>query len=190
MEQRKGTGQVFIADESSGMLAETIAVQNPEVEYATAEAPASWFQKFTLSVDYKNLRATGQYVVKDYLNIFSFKLIDGNPANVLADKSNIVISDELAKKLFNTTDHLIGKKILFQHDKTFFVNGVFEKVPVHSSEQFDFLLSFEYYKEIQPWVTSWENTGPHNFVVLKKGSDLDAFNKKIANVIRKSSGDT
>src|SRR5450631_1087298 len=75
MEQRKGTGQVFIADESSGMLAETIAVQNPEVEYATAEAPASWFQKFTLSVDYKNLRATGQYVVKDYLNIFSFKLI-------------------------------------------------------------------------------------------------------------------
>ena len=76
MEQRKGTGQVFIADESSGMLAETIAVQNPEVEYATAEAPASWFQKFTLSVDYKNLRATGQYVVKDYLNIFSFKKED------------------------------------------------------------------------------------------------------------------
>jgi putative ABC transport system permease protein len=190
MEHRKGTGQVFIADESSGILSETIAVQNPEVEYAAAEAPASWFQKFTLSVDDKNLKATGQYVGKDYLNIFSFKLIDGNPANVLSDKSNIVISDELAKKLFNRTDHLIGKKILFQHDKTFFVSGVIEKVPVHSSEQFDFLLSFEYYQEIQPWVTSWGNTGPHNFVLLKKGTDLDAFNKRIANVIQKSSGDT
>jgi len=142
MEHRKSAGQVTIADESSGILAETIAAQMPEVEYAAAEAPAAWFQKFTVSVEEKNLKATGQYVGKDYLNIFSFKLLDGKPDKVLTDKNNIVISDELAKKLFNTTENLIGKKILFQHDQIFFVSGVFEKVPVHSSEQFDFLLSF------------------------------------------------
>ena len=159
MEHRKGKGEVFIADESSGILAETVAAQNPDVEYAAAEAPAAWFQKFTLSVGDKNLKATGQYVGKDYFNIFSFKLIDGNPDKVLADKNNIVISDELAMKLFNTTENLIGKKIIFQQDQIFFVSGVFEKIPVRSSEQFDFLLSFEYYKQIQPWVTSWGNTG-------------------------------
>ena len=190
MEHRKSAGQLTVADESSGVLSETIKAQNPEVEYAAAEAPAAWFQKFTLSVDEKNLKATGQYVGKDYFNIFSFKLIDGQPDKVLADKSSIVISDELAKKLFNTTENLIGKKILFQHDQIFFVSGVFEKVPVHSSEQFDFLLSFEYYKVIQPWVTSWNNTGPHNFVVLKKGTDLEAFNKRIEKVITKNGGDT
>jgi putative ABC transport system permease protein len=190
MEHRKGKGEVFVADESSGLLAETVAAQNPDVEYAAAEAPAAWFQKFTLSVGDKNLKATGQYVGKDYFNIFSFKLIDGNPDKVLADKTNIAISDELAMKLFNTTQNLIGRKIIFQQDRIFFVSGVFEKVPVRSSEQFDFLLSFEYYKQIQPWVTSWGNTGPHNFIVLKKGSDVDAFNKRIAGLIEKSSGDT
>src|ERR1700712_266252 len=45
MEHRKGKGEVFIADESSGILAETVLAQNPEVEFAAAEAPASWFQK-------------------------------------------------------------------------------------------------------------------------------------------------
>jgi putative ABC transport system permease protein len=190
MEHRKGKGEVFTADESSGLLAETVAAQNPDVEYAAAEAPAAWFQKFTLSVGDKNLKATGQYVGKDYFNIFSFNLLDGNPDKVLADKNNIAISDELAMKLFNTTQNLIGKKILFQQSQVFFVSGVFEKVPVRSSEQFDFLLSFEYYKQIQPWVTSWGNTGPHNFIVLKKGSDIDAFNKRIASLIKKSSGDT
>src|SRR5580700_1664182 len=68
MEHRNSGGQVTIADESSGLLGETIAAQNPEVEFAAAEAPASWFQKFTLSVDEKNLKATGQYVGKDYFN--------------------------------------------------------------------------------------------------------------------------
>jgi predicted permease len=190
MEHRKGKGEIFIADESSGILAETVAAQNPDVEYAAAEAPAAWFQKFTLSVGDKNIKATGQYVGRDYFNIFSFKLTDGNPGKVLADKMNIVISDDLAKRLFNTTQNLIGRKIIFQQDQIFFVSGVFEKVPVRSSEQFDFLLSFEYYKQIQPWVTSWGNTGPHNFIVLKKGSDINAFNKRIAGLIEKSSGDT
>ncbi|HEY2648975.1 MAG TPA: ABC transporter permease [Puia sp.] len=190
MEHRKGKGEIFIADESSGLLAETVAAQNPDVEYAAAEAPASWFQKFTLSVGDKNLKATGQYVGKDYFNIFSFKLIDGNPDKVLADKDNIAISDELAMNLFNTTQNLIGKKITFQQNQVFFVSGVFEKVPIRSSEQFDFVLPFEYYKQIQPWVTSWGNTGPHNFIVLKKGTDVNAFNKRIAGLITRSSGDT
>jgi putative ABC transport system permease protein len=190
MENRKSAGEISISDESSGILAETIAGQQPEVEYAAAEAPATWFQKFTLTVADKNLKAAGQYVGKDYFNIFSFKLLDGQPAKVLADKNNIVISDELARKLFNTTDNLIGKKIIFQHDQVFFVSGIFEKVPVHSSEQFDFVLSFEYYKQIQSWVTSWNNTGPHNFILLKKGADINAFNKRIANVINMNGGDT
>jgi len=190
MEWRKSPGQITIADESSGMLGEMLAARMPEIEYYAAEAPAAWFQKFTLSSGEKNIKATGQYVGKDYFNIFSFPLLEGKPSSVLADKSNIVISEELAEKLFGTKENLTGKKILFQHDKTFFVSGVFKKIPVHSSEQFDFVLSFEYYKEIQPWVTQWGNTGPHNFVVLKKGTNLESFNSRIGPIIREITSDT
>ncbi len=190
MESRRFPGKVDISDESSGVLAETIAREFPEVEYGAAEAPANWFQKFTLTVGDKNIKGSGQYVGKDYFNIFSFKLLDGNKNTVLSDKHSIVISEDLARKLFGTTENLIGKGIQVEHDSTFFVSGVFELIPENSSEQFDFVQSFEYYKDIQNWVKSWDNMGPHNFVLLKKGTDINLFNKKIAPVISKNCADT
>ncbi len=63
-------------------------------------------------------------------------------------------------------------------------------MPYHSSTQFDFVLSFEYLKDIQNWVTSWNNTGPHNYVLLKKGTDIASFNKRIAHIVTENSGDS
>jgi putative ABC transport system permease protein len=190
MESRRFPGKVDISDESSGILAETIAREFPEVEYGAAEAPANWFQKFTLTVGDKNIKGSGQYVGKDYFNIFSFKLLDGNKNTVLSDKHSIVISEDLARKLFGTTENLIGKGIQVEHDSTFFVSGVFERIPENSSEQFDFVQSFEYYKDTNGWVKSWDNMGPHNFIVLKKGTDINLFNKKITPVISRNCKDT
>ncbi|NCD69009.1 ABC transporter permease [Mucilaginibacter agri] len=182
MEQR-GPDKM-LSDESSGMLGETLILKVPEIKYQASVAPPDWFQKFTLSTGDKNIKASGQYAGKDYFNIFSFKLLEGLKDKVLADKNSIVISDELAKKLFNTTDNLVGKVIHFQHQTDFFISGVFEKTPYNSSQQFDFVLPFEYLKDTQPWVKSWDNTGPHNFVLLQKGTDIHVFNQKIKNVFR------
>lgn len=190
MEHRRVAGQSPVSDESSGMLGELLAARRPEIIYAAALAPHDWFQKFTLTVGEKNIKADGQYAGKDYFNIFSFKIVDGQKNDMLATKNSIAISDELAIKLFGTTSNLIGKAIRFQHDRDFFVSGVFEKPNSHSSQQFDFALSFEYMKEAYSWVTTWSNTGPHNFVLLKKGTDVNALNKSIANVVAEASGDT
>jgi putative ABC transport system permease protein len=190
MEHRTGNGQTSISDESSGMVSKTLVLQVPEIEYASPLAPPFWFQKYLLSVGDKNIKASGQYAGKDYFNIFSFKLIDGKKNDVLKDKNSIVISDELANKLFGTTQNLIGKAIRFQQDTTFFVSGVFEKTPYHSSQQFDFVLSFDYLGDVQSWVKTWNNLGPHNYVLLKEGASVDAVNRKIAGFIRANSQDT
>ncbi|HYJ62925.1 MAG TPA: ABC transporter permease, partial [Parafilimonas sp.] len=190
MEHRKAEGMTGISDESSGMLGEVLAERMPQIEYAAAVAPPEWFQKFTLTNGDKNIKASGQYAGRDYFNIFSFKLLDGKKNKVLADKNSIVISDELAKKLFGTTQNLIGKAIRFQQDRDFFISGVFQKPSSQSSQQFDFVLSFEYMKDIFPWVKTWNNTGPHNFVLLKKGTDINIFNKQIAGIVIENSGDT
>jgi putative ABC transport system permease protein len=190
MEMRGAGENIGLTDESSGLVSETIKIGNPEIEYAAPVAPADWFQKFTLTSGDKNIKAVGQYVGKEYFNIFSFKMLDGDKSKVLEAKNNIVISDELAKRLFNTREGAIGKVIRFQHEKDFFVSGVFEKVPVHSSQQFDFVLSFDYLADVQGWVKTWNNGGPHNFVLLKKGADLAAFNSRISDVVKKNSGDT
>ncbi len=183
MEHQDDHGNIGISDGSSGLLSDAVKQQAPEVEYASPVAPPGWFPKFTLSANDKNLKAAGQYAGRDYFNIFSFRLIDGNRNNVLANNNSIVISDELAKKLFGRTNNLIGTAIRFQQDTTFFISGVFEKTPVHSSQQFDFVLPWNYFKAVQTWVTLWGNTGPLNFILLKKGTDINRFNKKIAGII-------
>ena len=178
------------SEESSGLLSETVKQQIPGVEYAAAVAPPRWFPQYTLSVGDKNIKASGQYTGKDYFNIFSFKLIEGDKNTVLENKNSIVISDELAKKLFGTTENIIGKPVRFDQDTTFYVSGVFEKTPEHSSQQFDFVLSFEFFKILKEWVTRWGDKGPLNYVLLKKGTDINVFNKNVADVVTVNSGDT
>ena len=192
MEHRKSSAGVLLSDESSGLVSETVKIQDPEVVYAASVAPPDWFQKFTLTSGDKNIKAVGQYAGKDYFNIFSFNMVAGDRRKVLAVKNSIVISDELAKKLFNTTEAAIGKVVKFQHEKDFFISGVFEKVPSHSSQQFDFVLSFDYLADIpaQSWVKTWNNMGPHNYVLLKKDADVNTFNNKIAGIVTKGGGDT
>ncbi|HVU55129.1 MAG TPA: ABC transporter permease [Puia sp.] len=176
-----------VNEESSGLLAETAAHDIPQVQYAAAVAPSGWFPKFSLTVNDNTIKASGQYAGKDYFNIFSYKLLDGAKDQVLADKSSIVISEDLAMELFNRKDGLIGETIQLEHDKQFHISGVFERIPDRSTEKFDFVLSFDYLKEVSPWVSKWNATGPHNYVLLKEGTNIDAFNRQIANIIPRHS---
>ena len=97
------------------------------------------------------------YAGKDYFNIFSFKLLSGDRSTVLGLKSSIVISADLARRLFNTTQNVVGRGIKIQQDKISFVSGVFE-LPVNSSQQFDYVQSFDHLAEDVPgqgWVKTW-----------------------------------
>jgi len=171
--------------ETAGPVADALVADMPEVEYTAALAPPTWpgFDRFVLTADERNIRATGQYAGKDYFNIFSYKLIQGDAGQVLADKNSIVISEDVAMKLFNRKHNVVGKTIEFQHEREFHVSGVFENIPATSSTQFDFVLSFDTFTDIQPWAGEWNSSGPHVFVLLREGTDVNAFNKKIENFV-------
>jgi predicted permease len=191
MEHARKNNSIITSVESCGPAAEALAAQFPEIESAVAIAPTGWFGKFTLSSgDENTLKASGQYVGKEYFHMFSFPLIEGDPLRVLEDKKAIVISDELAIKLFKTIDNVVGRTVDFQHQKQFIVSGVYKKMPHYSTEQFDFALSFEEMKEANPWVNNWGSTGPHIFILLKPGTDIDALNEKVAGFIQSHSGDS
>lgn len=178
--------------ETSGAAAEALAAEMPEVEYAVALAPPFWpgFDKFVLSADNRNIRATGQYAGEDYFRIFSYKLINGKAEQVLEDKNSIVISDELAQRLFNTTQDVVGRTITFQHEREFLVSGVFESIPANSSTRFDFVLPFETFREVKTWAGDWGSTGPHVYLLLREGTDVKAFNAKIEDFSAKKTNTT
>ncbi len=192
MEHMKHDNKTYTHGETSGPMAEVLIEEMPEVEYAAAVAPTHWpgFDSFTLSVGETNIRATGQYAGEDYFNIFSYRLMYGDKDHVLSDKNSIVISEQVAMNLFNTTEGLIGKAVEFQHERDFLISGVFRQVPANSSVQFDFVLSFETFKDIKPWVNSWGSTGPFIYAVVKEETDIGQFNRKFPTIVQRITGDS
>src|SRR5688572_2490594 len=181
--QRNSSDNIRITNSTPGLLAEELDNTIPEVEYSTVVTPFYWFDKSSLSLGEKNIEAGGIYASKDFFNVFSFGLTEGDPAKALAEKHSIVISESTALALFNSTDNVVGKRVEYQHEKEYIVSGIFKGTPPNSTQQFDFVLSFEDFKEINKGVLNWGNSGPMTFVVLKEGSDETAFNDKIKDII-------
>ena len=163
---------------TAGLLAETLVEEMPEVIFGVA-TDHSQSEQYTLSVDDRNHKAIGTYVGLDFFNVFSYPLIEGDKDMALVDKTSIVISEELALRMFNTTEDIIGKVVDFQHETSYQISGVFRIKP-NSSTQFDFALSFEAYKELHNELENWLYNAVRTYVVLKEGTDLDQFNKKIS----------
>ena len=186
MEFQQYADEIMTTTSTPGILAETLKEEIPEIEYA---ATTSWIEPYTLSIKEHNIKAEGYHVGSDYFSIFSYPLLEGNPELVLKDKTSIVISNELAKKLFGEEKNVIGKTVEVQHNKSYQVTGIFEKVR-SSSYQFDFVLSFEDFKDDNKWVLEWGNNGPATFAILREGSDAEAVTKKIKDFVKARNDDS
>lgn len=181
MEHQKYATELMTTTSTPGLLAETLQEVVPEVEFA---ATTTWINPETLSVGEKSLKADGFSVGQHFFQIFSYPLAEGDPALVLKDKYAIVITRDLARRLFGTDQNVVGKTIEYQHAKTFHVTGLFDKVR-NSSWQFDFVLNFEEFKMDNDWVLEWGNNGPATYVRLREGSDATALSDKIKDFVLK-----
>jgi putative ABC transport system permease protein len=126
----ENAGVIGTGPQTPGLLAQTLAKEIPGIKYAAATAPTIGIKKTILNTT----KAVGLYADKNYFNMFSWHLIQGGFGN----KNDIVLSKELAMKLFNTTDNVIGKTVIWQQDKPYNVSGIFEGTPANSSLQFDY----------------------------------------------------
>lgn len=140
MEHQQYADHIMTTTSTPGLLSETLAEKYPEVEYAIT---TTWIEDYTVTYDNKNTVAQGYHVSKDFFNIFSYGLEQGNADQVLEEKYSIVISEEMADNVFGNHTDVIGKSLQLQHDDNFIVTGVFKGTPGNSSFQFDFVLSFE-----------------------------------------------
>lgn len=187
MDNQQNTTGIRTMDATPSLLARTLKEEMPEVEYAAGVLPSSWYGRVTLSVEHTDIKAVGHCADKDFFNIFSYPLLQGEKNGVLADKQSIVLSKALALKLFHTTENIVGKTVAWEHEKPYRVSGIFEGDHPHSSDQFDFVLPLDQFLDTHPYEKVWgRSEDPSTYVVLKKGSNLAAFNQKIAGLIQKS----
>jgi putative ABC transport system permease protein len=190
---------IVTGEATPGLLAVTLKKELPEVEDAVAVIPESWFDKEGIvtagetagggplagnaGVGEQRLEARAEFAGPDYFRLFSYTLIAGDAGQVLADRRSIVLSKELALKLFSTTENIVGRSVTWNqkdYNGEYIVSGVFEKPPVSATAQFDAVLSYDLFLEKNPKLEKWTNIQPSTYVLLRKGASVDAFNTKIA----------
>jgi ABC-type antimicrobial peptide transport system permease subunit len=79
------------------------------------------------------------YVDPAFMNVFSYPLIEGDPATALMQPNAIVITQAIAKKYFGA-ENPMGKVIRKDNKENFIVTGVLADIPANSDLQFEFLL--------------------------------------------------
>ncbi|UOY08072.1 ABC transporter permease [Muricauda sp. SCSIO 64092] len=185
-----GGGEIVTHEGNPALLAQALKKEMPEVEHAVAVVPPFWYTgQGIIAHGEKQIKADAQFAGEAYFKMFSWKLLQGNKEGVLSDKYGMVISDELADKLFPSTANIIGKPLQLEwEDYTgpYYVAGVFEKLPQNTTENFDVLLPYELYFQTnleRMNLENWGNSNPRTYLTLKEGADEEAFNKKISGFI-------
>ncbi len=91
-------------------------------------------------------QATLGFVDLDFLDIFSFPVIHGDPAQALQDKYSVIITEKIAQKYFNNANP-VGAQLPIQYFgkeiQNYTITGIVQNVPKNSTIQFDILLPFE-----------------------------------------------
>ena len=119
------------------------------------------------------------YADSTLFNIFTCRFVEGNAANALNTPNSIVISKTLAEKYFGKNTPAVGKTMKTVYD-LYKVTAVIEDIPRNSHLRFDILISMStILKGARDGQDNWGNFNNFTYVLLKPGTNADAFNKKL-----------
>ncbi len=166
-----------------GLLLEEIQSTIPEIENAVALTDA---HEYTLSVGDSYFKVNGKFASEEFFDVFTYPFMKGNKSKSLTDKSGIVITRSLADRLFKTSD-VIGKDITWHFwgkEKTVQVTGILHDIPQNASEQFDFLMSWDYYHDDLITYKNWGNYYARIMVVLNPQANKEAVESKIDTILK------
>jgi putative ABC transport system permease protein len=120
------------------------------------------------------------------LTMFSFPLVEGDPATALEETNSIVLSESSAKKYFGN-ESAFGKILSLNRNTQLKVTGIMKDLPANSHLQFDILLSFATLGDkFGEGVWTWPEF--YNYVMLAKDTDPKAVEAKFPGFIDKYLG--
>jgi ABC-type antimicrobial peptide transport system permease subunit len=152
-------------------------------EIPEIEAASRYSFETTMLVKSQNssFQETGIFADSAFFKVFNFPFSIGASQNHASELYSIVVSEDLAEKLF-PRENPIGKTLSLDQKLELTVVGVFENLTENSSLQFDFVVPFELYLKENPWMQNWQAGGSQTAVLLAENSPNP--DSKIAGLIK------
>ena len=134
------SGELHAWNTTPKVLARTLERDIPEVEQSVR---VDWPGNKLFSIGEKRITAKGSIVDSNFLQVFSFPLLKGNPKMVLQEMHSVVLTETFAKKLFGNEDPM-GKVLKIDNKENFTVTGVLSDLPNNTRFDFEYLLPWSY----------------------------------------------
>jgi len=160
-------------------MAEGAKAEIPEIKYAS---PFSYVS--TLLLRYEDntfFEESVRAVSDDFLQMFNFPLLNGDPSIVFNNPHSIVLTEEIAEKYFGNADP-VGKVLSINNEFDFTVTGVLKNLPTNSVMRFDFLVRLDFLKDLGRNIDQWGWNSIVTFVQLHDNVIPADVNQKITDL--------
>lgn len=157
-------------------LAPLVASARPEIETYVRVSNIGEGQFLLSNGILRSYENDVSYVDAAVFDVFSFPLVEGDPATALAEPFSLVLSETLARKYFGE-ESAVGKLLVGSKDHTYKVTGVMRDVPPQSQWRPRALVSFGTLRSIgRPALDAVNNYfGYKTYFLLREGADLQAL---------------
>lgn len=133
-----------------------------------------------VTVGDKNFLESGIYYADpSVFNILGVTVIQGDPAKILSEPSQIVLSQSQAVKFFGSTD-VVGKSMIIDN-RDYHVTGVIADSPANTHLKFKILISHSTLPKFRSSYNdeNWGGNNEYSYLLMKPGTDLASFNEKL-----------
>ena len=171
--------QVREADVIDFAFAPELEALSPHVERTVRLSAGRAFSKEhrVVRMTFEGSSSDEEFLLVDpaFFEVFDFPLLLGDAATALAERNSVVLSYEMAQRLFGDADPL-GQRLTIasiwsRRTEDFTITGVAAPVPSTSSIQFNMLLPFDNTMFLfRDSPDAWEGTC-NAYVLLKPGAD-------------------
>lgn len=137
----------------------------------------------------KHLRFNESGVVEvdpDFIRMFTFQFLEGDPQQALDEPNSIVLSASIAKKYFNEASPLgqtITTKKRWGQEENWTITGVVKDYPKNSSFQFNFLQSLSGKNLEERDQGGWSYPTFKSYLLLDKTSSAKPLSEKMKTMI-------
>jgi putative ABC transport system permease protein len=140
-----------------------------------------------ITVGDKKINSKAVFADPNFVKIFDYKFIKGNPTQVLKDANTIILTKSFAEKLFGTEDP-INKTIKLENKDILKVAAIIEDIPANNSIVFECLMPWALFEKREPWVKdlNWGNNMCLTIVQLKDNAFFSKANAEILGIYKRN----
>ncbi len=109
------------------------------------------------------------YTDSSFFNVFSFKLLLGDPSEALTAPYSVILTNSLAQRIFGDKNP-VGEELILDNQEVLEVKGVMEDPPSNSQLQFEALVSFITLEQRDDIYLHWDGGwNYYTYVLLTQG---------------------